>query len=439
MHHNHKDRVQQEDRYQDRVKIVEVSPRDGLQNIPSFIPTATKIELIRRLAATGLSTIEIASVVSPRAVPQLRDWRRILGDASIKRLLEISGDGDGDGDGDDPGMESSSASTPSSSLSSSSPTITTTNSRPSDSDLDSENEDESENKSKRKLNLPILLPNLKGLTLALSHTPKIDNISLFLAATEPFSNSNTNCTVAEGLSRAISVAHAASNQGVKHIRAYVSCVFRDPITTEPTPHSTVLQCTRHLLDSGIDEIALSDTDGSGTPVLTVSLLSHLLSHDIPVEKLACHFHDTQGLAVQNVWAAYELGVRVFDGSVAGLGGCPFAPGARGNVDTLSLVRLFEGRRIRTGIDEGRLAEVGGWVKGVLEEYQNKDEDVVRERKGETTGELEEKSAANAGEENKQGSSGRSRTIATVTSTSSSTTRAGEYCGWTFSRPLGIER
>ncbi|KAL4762306.1 hydroxymethylglutaryl-CoA lyase [Aspergillus foveolatus] len=281
-----------------RVHIVEVSPRDGLQNIPEFIPTEIKVALIGRLAGTGLLTIEIASVVSPKAVPQLADWRDVLG-------------------------------------------------------------------HRVGLGLPILLPNLKGLSLLLSHSPRppIRSICVFISATAPFSHRNINCSVDDGLLRAREVTVAAKKAGIPRVRGYISCIFTDPITREPTDPSAVLHCTRFLLESGADEIALSDTDGSGTPGLTSSLLRYLLENGVPLDRLACHFHDTRGNGLENVWAAYEVGVRVFDGSVAGLGGCPFAPGARGNVDTVSLVKMFEENGVRTGVDLGLLDEVGKWVKG----------------------------------------------------------------------------
>ncbi|RDW61199.1 hydroxymethylglutaryl-CoA lyase [Aspergillus mulundensis] len=414
-----------------QVRIVEVSPRDGLQNIPSFIPTQTKIELIRRLAETGLQTIEIASVVSPRAVPQLRDWRGILGDGRIKALL---GAGDGDGDG---GIESDSASASSGSTISS--YDSDFNSDP-ETETETENESGSEGKSKKELTLPILLPNPKGLTLALTHTPSLNAISLFISPTEPFSKTNTNCSVSEALTRASAITHAARKAGVEHLRAYISCIFSDPITHCPTPLRSVLHCTQHLLSLGIDEIALSDTDGSGSPGLTTSLLSYLTSHGIPVGKLACHFHDTRGAAVQNVWAAFEAGVRVFDGSVGGLGGCPFAPGAKGNVDTCALVRLFEGRGIGTGVDGEMLAEVGGWVRGVLGGYMDGDSDGNEESgcvAGKEGEDGEGKSTAQESDE-KHGDmttttiGRRTMHVATLT-----TARTGGHC-WAFSRSLGIE-
>ncbi|KAL4975945.1 hypothetical protein BDW66DRAFT_166844 [Aspergillus desertorum] len=340
-----------------QVHIVEVSPRDGLQNIPEFIPTEAKVSLIRRLAGTGLRTIEIASVVSPKAVPQLADWRDVLGHRTVRGLLRSGCDG-GNEDDDDSGMETSSAtgslSDPGSSRQS-----------------ESEAEGGGEPRPRDALNLPVLLPNLKGLSLLLSHshTPSIKSICVFISATSPFSHRNINCSVGDGLLRAREVAVAAKQAGISRVRGYISCIFTDPITHERTAPSAVLHCTRSLLESGVDEVALSDTDGSGNADLTSSLLKYLLGNGVPVDRLACHFHDTRGMGLANVWAAFEAGVRVFDGSVAGLGGCPFAPGAKGNVNTASLVRMFEGRGVSTGVDLGLLDEVGAWVKGVLAGYK----------------------------------------------------------------------
>ncbi|KAL6235696.1 hypothetical protein BDW75DRAFT_132409 [Aspergillus navahoensis] len=393
-----------------QVHIVEVSPRDGLQNIPSFIPTETKISLIRRLAATGLRTIEIASVVSPKAVPQLADWRDVLGHRSVRRLMRFGCDE----------TEADPASEPDSGSDSDSGSKS---SQQNESDFGSDGEREPG--PRESLSLPILLPNLKGLSLLLAHAqnPTVKSICVFISATEPFSHRNTNCSVADGLRRAREVTTAAKKAGITRVRGYISCIFTDPITHEPTGPSAVLHCTRSLLESGVDEIALSDTDGSGNASLTSSLLKYLLANGIPVTKLACHFHDTRGMGLENVWAAFEAGVRVFDGSVAGLGGCPFAPGAKGNVETESLVRMFEGRGVRTGVDLGLLDEVAMWVKGVLAGYR------------ESNSRVGERDGKDQREERREWT----RTVGAAASTATATTRTGGHCGWAFSRPLGIER
>ncbi|KAL4961267.1 hydroxymethylglutaryl-CoA lyase [Aspergillus stella-maris] len=291
----------------DCVRIVEVSPRDGLQNIPEHIPTATKLALIQRLSRTGLTTIEITSIVSPRAVPQLSDCRELL----------------------------------------------------------------SHENQENPLHLPVLIPNLKGLTIATSLG--VRSISVFISATEPFSQNNTKCTVSEGLTRARDVTIQAKEMGMS-VRGYISCIFTDPISNTPTDPEDVLRCTRELLEMGVDEVALSDTTGTGTPSLVHSLITYLTisPNTIPLNKLAVHFHDSYSRGLSNVWAAYEAGIRVFDGSVAGLGGCPFAPGARGNVASEEVVGMFEGRGVRTGVDLDMLEGVAGWVRGVLGQYQDND-------------------------------------------------------------------
>jgi hydroxymethylglutaryl-CoA lyase len=307
------------------VRIVEVGPRDGLQNITHTIPTATKLGLIDRLSRTGLQAIEITSVVSPKKIPQLADCKQILSDNAIQHLLE-------------------------------------------DDD--------------QALSLPVLVPNLRGLEMALSHNVK--EIAVFLSCTEPFSKANINCTIAESLTRAREVVTHALFRGVR-VRGYVSCIFHDPYLphTQSTPHSSVHSIVKQLLSIGCYEISLGDTLGTGTPSLTYSLLSYLLNNGIPPEKLAGHFHDTYSNALSNIWTAYEMGIRVFDASVAGLGGCPFAPGAKGNIATEALVELFEGKGVRTGVDLEMVKDVGRWITSELSMEENlsrdKSKDISRRR------------------------------------------------------------
>ncbi|KAJ0420387.1 hypothetical protein BJY00DRAFT_301571 [Aspergillus carlsbadensis] len=290
----------------DAVRIIEVSPRDGLQNIPHKIPTSTKVELISRLSRTGVHSIELTSIVSPRAVPQLADCREVLRNDVIRDLQRR---------------------------------------RVGDC------EDES----------GLLVPNVKGLKIALAH--EVREVAVFVSATEGFSRANINCSVEEGLERAIEVARIATEKGIA-VRGYVSSIFTDPITRSPTPFSSVHKCTTTLLAAGIYEVSLGDTTGSGTPSLVRSLLTYLTTHEVsvPVSKLAGHFHDSHGRGLRNVWESYLCGVRVFDSSVAGLGGCPFAPGAKGNVATEEVVGVFEARGVRTGVDMRGLAEVARWVR-----------------------------------------------------------------------------
>lgn len=289
----------------DGVRIVEVGPRDGLQNIAKSIPTATKLELISRLHQTGLRTIELTSVVSPKAVPQLADCRDLLSNGNIQTLLHSS-----------------------------------------------KNDD---------LRLPVLIPNLKGLQIALDK--HVREIAVFVSASEGFSKANINATVEQGLATARTVTQHATKAGLA-VRGYLSCIFADPFDG-PTPLASVLKAVRALLDMGCYEVSLGDTLGVGTAADVKGLLNYLTDSGVPISRLAGHFHDTYGQAVSNVWQAYQCGVRVFDGSVGGLGGCPFAPGAKGNASTEDLVYLFDRAGVHTGVDLLKLAEVGTWISQEL--------------------------------------------------------------------------
>ncbi|KAL4791364.1 hypothetical protein BDV19DRAFT_401464 [Aspergillus venezuelensis] len=343
----------------DPVRIVEVSPRDGLQNIPEHIPTATKLALIQRLSRTGLTTIEVTSIVSPRAVPQLSDCQEILGHENIRSF------------GSDSEIGSGWSTSTSTSSSRTSPGLTRHRDSGIDLNLKLGNYSDRSDEREAGLSLPVLIPNLKGLTIATSLG--VRSISVFISATEPFSQNNTKCTVSEGLNRARDVTIRAKEMGMS-VRGYISCIFTDPISNEHTDPEDVLHCTSELLEMGVDEVAISDTTGTGTPDQVSSLISFIASppHNIPLEKLAVHFHDSHSRGLDNVWAAYEAGIRVFDGSVAGLGGCPFAPGARGNVASEDVVGMFERRGVRTGVDLDMLEGVAGWVRGVLGQYRHTD-------------------------------------------------------------------
>ncbi|KAJ5683497.1 aldolase [Penicillium macrosclerotiorum] len=284
------------------VRIVEVGPRDGLQNIAEQIPTATKLDLIRRLEGSGLRTIELTSVVSPRAIPQLADCREVLGSAEVKALLQNP-----------------------------------------------------------VLRLPVLVPNVKGLEIAIQHG--VREIAVFISATEGFSRANINCSVEQGMERAREVAALALKSNVA-VRGYVSCIFADPYDGT-TPEQAVLSCIKALLHAGCYEVSLGDTLGIGSPASVRRLITYLTKHGVPLAKLAGHFHDTYGQAVANVWEAYNCGMRVFDSSVGGLGGCPFAPGAKGNVASEDLVYMFHNAGVSTGIDLTRLVDTGVWISKQL--------------------------------------------------------------------------
>ncbi|KAF3387271.1 Hydroxymethylglutaryl-CoA lyase [Penicillium rolfsii] len=287
-----------------QVRIVEVGPRDGLQNIREKVPTSTKLELIQRLRDAGLRTIELTSVVSPRAIPQLADCREVLGHSSIKALIEHDQAG---------------------------------------------------------LRFPVLVPNVKGLEIAVQHG--VREVAVFISATEGFSRANINCSVEQGIAKAREVARLANKASIA-VRGYVSCIFADPFDG-PTPEAAVLHCVKSLLDAGCYEVSLGDTLGVGSPANVHRLIQHLTSHGVPIEKLAGHFHDTYGQAVANVWEAYRCGMRVFDSSVGGLGGCPYAPGAKGNVASEDLVYMFQNAGISTGVDLAKLVQTGEWISQQL--------------------------------------------------------------------------
>ncbi|KAG9553579.1 aldolase, partial [Aureobasidium melanogenum] len=279
----------------DTVRIVEVGPRDGLQNIKDVVPTATKIELINRLAQTGLRTIEATSFVSPKWVPQLSDAKTVM---ESMKLSVAKGD----------------------------------------------------------ISFPVLVPNMKGLEAALALDVK--EIGIFLSATEGFSRNNINCSVEESLVRAQAVIERAREQNVR-VRGYLSCVVDCPYDGRTSP-LVVLKMAKKMLEMGCFEISLGDTTGTATPQDIRRLLEVLLK-EIPAAKLAGHFHDSYGQAIANVKEAYRLGIRAFDSSVGGLGGCPYSPGAKGNVATEDIVWTFESMGIDTGVNLAKLANIGDWI------------------------------------------------------------------------------
>ena len=283
------------------VRIVEVGPRDGLQNIDNVLPTSLKVELIERLSRTGLQVIEATSFVSPKWVPQLADGSQVMSAV---------------------------------------------------------NNSPSANKTAK---YPVLVPNKKGLDAAVRAGAK--DIGVFVSATEGFSQKNQNCTVAQSLRRAKDVTERALSQGVS-VRAYASCIFADPYDG-PTDPVKVLDVTKALLDMGCFEVSLGDTVGVGTPAQVRTLLDVLVKGGVPMSRLAGHFHDTFGQAVANAVTAYQMGMRVFDSSVAGLGGCPFSPGAKGNLASEDIIYTFEKMGISTGVDIDQLVEIGDWISKKL--------------------------------------------------------------------------
>ena len=278
------------------VRIVEVGPRDGLQNEPKEVPTAVKVELIERLADAGLPAVEATAFVSPKWVPQMADHTEVL--ERVRRR---------------PGVD-----------------------------------------------YPVLAPNLKGFEAA--RAAGATEIAIFGAASEAFSRKNINCSIAESLERFRPVAEAAHAAQVK-VRGYVSCVLGCPYEGDIAPQR-VAGVAKALYDMGCYEISLGDTIGTGTPGKTKAMIE-ACAREVPIEKLAGHYHDTYGQALANIYASLELGVGTFDASVAGLGGCPYAAGASGNVATEDVVYMLNGLGVRTGVDLAELVEIGRWICGVL--------------------------------------------------------------------------
>lgn len=283
-----------------QVRLVEMSPRDGLQNEPGpVIDTAIKTGLIDRLADCGLTHIESASFVSPKWVPQMGDAADVM--AGINRK---------------PGVRYS-----------------------------------------------VLTPNLKGFENALA--AGVDEVAVFGAASESFSQKNINCSIAESLDRFAPVMEAANKAGIP-VRGYVSTVLGCPYEGDIAPQQ-VAKVAKALADMGCYEISLGDTIGVGTPLKAKRMLEAVASQ-VPVEKLAAHFHDTYGQALGNLYAVLEEGVAVIDASVAGLGGCPYARGASGNVATEDVLYLLNGLGISTGVDLDKLVATGDWISRQLKRH-----------------------------------------------------------------------
>ena len=278
------------------VRLVEVGPRDGLQNEPREVPTAVKVELIERLADAGLPAVEATAFVSPKWIPQMADHTEVL--ERIRRK---------------PGVD-----------------------------------------------YPVLAPNLKGFEAA--RAAGATEVAIFGAASEAFSQKNINCSIAESLERFRPVASEARKHGIK-VRGYVSCVLGCPYEGDIAPQR-VADVAAALAELGCYEISLGDTIGVGTPGKTKAMIE-ACAERVPVAKLAGHYHDTYGQALANIYASLELGVATFDASIAGLGGCPYAAGASGNVATEDVVYMLNGLGARTGVDLDKLVEIGAWICGVL--------------------------------------------------------------------------
>jgi len=281
----------------DRVKVVEVGARDGLQNEKVIIPTDVKIDFITALLDSGLTTVEAGAFVHPKWVPQMADT------AEVYRGIPK-----------DPGVD-----------------------------------------------LPVLVPNVKGLERAIE--AGVRSISIFTAASETFNKRNINMTIEESFETFGPVVEKARANDMK-VRGYVSCVCGCPYEGEVAPEK-VLEVTARLLDLGCYEVSLGDTIGVGTPLQVQGLLG-LLLQVIPKKLLAAHFHDTRGTALANTLAALDMGIATFDSSAGGLGGCPYAPGASGNMATEDLIYLLDGMHIETGVDLTRLVAASAVIAPYLD-------------------------------------------------------------------------
>ena len=279
-----------------RVRIVEMGPRDGLQNEKQVVPLATKLELIDRLADAGLREIESTSFVSPKWVPQMADHAELM--RALQRRVGVS--------------------------------------------------------------YPVLTPNLQGFEAALA--AGADHVAVFAAASEAFSKKNINCSIAESIDRFLPVMAAARDAGVK-VRGYVSCVVACPYEGAVAP-TKVAEVSQRLIDIGCYEVSLGDTIGVGTPA-SVTRMLEAVAVRVPVDRLAGHHHDTWGMAVANVHASLQFGLRCFDASVGGLGGCPYAKGATGNVATEDVVYLLNGLGLDTDIDIDKLVDTAAWINAQL--------------------------------------------------------------------------
>ena len=279
-----------------KVKIVEMGPRDGLQNESRIVPISTKIELINRLTHNGFEFIEAGSFVSPKWVPQMADTAAVM------------------------------------------------------------------NKIARGPNTiySVLVPNMTGFEAAVKSNAS--EVAIFGAASETFSKKNINCSIQDSLSRFKPVCEAATEQGIP-VRGYVSTVLDCPYEGEISPKNTA-RVAELLYQMGCDEISLGDTIGRGTPRRAQNMID-AVAQSVPIEKIALHFHDTFGQALANILACMELGVSIIDSSVAGLGGCPYAQGASGNVATEDVLYMLHGLEIDTGINLGKVLETVEFISHAL--------------------------------------------------------------------------
>lgn len=285
-----------------QVKIVEVGPRDGLQNEKKILPSAAKIDLIARLTACGISHIEAGSFVNPQRIPQLADSEVVFA-----------------------GIASNKSAT-------------------------------------KNLTYSALVPNVQGMERAIASG--VDEIAIFAAASETFSQNNINCSIVESLKRFEPVMSLARQHQIP-VRGYLSCVLGCPFEGEIT-NEQVLKLADEMLQLGCYELSFGDTIGVGTPLKAKRLVSTLLAGGVPLTSIALHFHNTYGQALANIFACLELGVSIYDSAVAGLGGCPYAKKASGNIATEDLLYMLNGMHIETGVDLAKLIETSHWISTLLE-------------------------------------------------------------------------
>ncbi|HTI15905.1 MAG TPA: hydroxymethylglutaryl-CoA lyase [Dictyobacter sp.] len=279
------------------VRIVEVGPRDGLQNEQARIPTTHKIQFIHLLAEAGLPVVEATSFVSPRAIPQLSDSSEVM--HGVQRLPATS--------------------------------------------------------------YPVLVPNMKGFERAFE--AGVRSIAVFTAASESFTRQNIRVSIAESLELFRPVIASAKREGIA-VRGYISTVFGCPYEGYVEPQR-VLHIALALLELGVDELSLGDTIGVATPKQVADLIPLLVQAAIPLERLGVHFHDTRGTALANVLMALQLGIRTIDSAAGGLGGCPYAPGAAGNLATEDLVYMLQGMHIQTGVDLAKVVAATRFIAPFL--------------------------------------------------------------------------
>ena len=275
-----------------KVKIVEVGPRDGLQNEKEFVPIETKVELINQLSNAGFPNIEAASFVSPKWIPQMAGSAEVMATIARKSGIIYSA----------------------------------------------------------------LTPNMKGYEDALA--AKTDEIVIFSAASEAFAQKNINCSIAESVERFIPVVNAAKRDGIR-VRGSISCSFGCPYQGLVEPRQ-VAEVVKRMMDLGCDEIDIADTIGVGTPGQVAAVFEEILAF-APKELFSGHFHDTYGQSLANIYAAMEMGISIFHSSIAGLGGCPYAKGATGNVATEDVLYMLKGLSIETGIDFDAAVNIGEYI------------------------------------------------------------------------------